>query len=60
MALVTWMPHLVTLGLHDTIVGLEDLLVLARCKHLASLSVSASLSTGNTPAPFIVAHEPRF
>jgi hypothetical protein len=39
LALVTWMPNLVTLGLHDTIVTLEDLLVLARCKSLASLSV---------------------
>jgi hypothetical protein len=41
LALFTWMPNLVNLGLHDTLLTLEDLMVLARCKSLMALSVRA-------------------
>ncbi|GBF99131.1 hypothetical protein Rsub_12023 [Raphidocelis subcapitata] len=47
LALFTWMPNLVNLGLHDTIVTLEDLMVLARCKALTALSVDGIQLTGS-------------
>ena len=39
LALFTWLPNLARLGLHDTVLRADDLLVLARCRRLEELSV---------------------
>ena len=44
LALVTWMPRLARLGLHDTALTLEDLLVLTRCRALTELSVRVRMA----------------
>jgi hypothetical protein len=54
LAMVTWLPNLVSLGLHDTVLGLDDLMVLARCKGLASLAVDALQLTGSCHGPVMM------
>jgi hypothetical protein len=44
LPLVSRLPWLVNLGLHDTALAAEDLLALARCPALESLSVRAGRS----------------